>query len=79
MGPKKIKTCINNLNSALSKRNFRLVHKYKSELQELLDILVDACVDAELSDVDETKTWMAEAHEADNVGQSCLVFLLILN
>ena len=71
---KKVNTCIENLNSSLGKRNTRLVHKYTSQLQELLDTLLDACVDAELDDsINKTDLWMVEAHRVDKAGQSCLV------
>ena len=72
-GTTKVNTCIEHLNFSVSKKNTRLVQKYTSQLQELLDTLLDACVDAELDNVNETEPWMVEARKADKVGQTCLV------
>ena len=71
---KKVSTCIDNLNASLGKRNSRLVHKYTSQLQELLDTALDARVDAELDDnIDKEDQWMVEACRIDEAGQFCLV------
>jgi hypothetical protein len=71
---KKVNTCIDNVNSSLTKRNNRLVQKYTVQLQDELDCLLDACVDAELHDqINGTEAWMNEAHRVEKSGQSCLV------
>ena len=40
-GTVKVNTCIENFNFSVSKKNTRLVQKYTSQLEELLDTLLD--------------------------------------
>ena len=49
------------------------MHKYVLQLQELLDVLIDACVDAEIHGFSETEPWLIEARKSEKFGQTCLV------
>ena len=70
---KRVSTTVENLQSSLTKGNTRLVQKHVSQLQDTLDKLLQACVDAEIERVSENETWMIEARRVERSGQVCLV------
>ena len=71
LSTKRVITCVDNLQSSLIKRNTRLVDKHVTQIQDNLDKLLQACVDAEIEGVNENEPWMIESKRVQESGQAC--------